>query len=130
MENLESLKRELEEFTPERFNTVLFNLIDIALTSGRELEVLDALSFIADCNLMLNQVGETLKNIPDETHCQRCEDKEKMLDLRNETIEMKNETIALLKEDLEKYRDKSIKLLEEKAGITQNNNLKVCEKEV
>jgi len=36
----------------------------------------------------------------------------------------------LLKEDLEKYRDKSIKLLEEKAGITPNNNLKVGEKEV
>jgi hypothetical protein len=130
MENLESLKRELVEFTPERFNTVYRTMIDVAQTSDREYEVLDALSLIADCDLILQQVNETLKNLPDEAHCERCADKEKLLELQNETIEMKDETIQLLKEDLEKYRDKSIKLLEEKAGITPNNNLKVGEKEV
>jgi hypothetical protein len=149
MENFESLKRELVEFTPERFNSVYRTLVDVAQTSDREYEVLDALSLITDCDLILQQVNETLKNLSDETHCQHCDDKEKMLELRNETIEMKNETIGLLKEELEKYKEKCRKLTDENLRLYKeletnekvinaqhnvifgkNNNLKVCEKEV
>lgn len=117
MKNLESLKRELKEFTPERFNTVYRNLIDVAQTYDREYEVLDALSFICSCNLMLEDVNETLKNISDETHCQHCDDNEKLLDLQNETLENKDEAIGLLKEELEKFKKKCRKLTDENIGL-------------
>jgi small-conductance mechanosensitive channel len=106
MKNLEILKRELEELTPELFNTVYRNLIDIAQTSDREYEVLDALSFISSCNLMLEKVNETLKNLQDETHWQRCADKEKIIAFQEE----KN---SLLKEDLNKYKEKCSELTDE-----------------
>ncbi len=128
---MENLKIELKKFGPEKFNEQYRNLIDIGQTANElEYEMLDALHFIKECETMFALTHEKLKKLPDENHCQHCDDKEKLLHLQKETLEMKDETIALLKEDLEKYRDKSIKLLEEKAGITQNNNLKVCEKEV
>jgi hypothetical protein len=103
---MKELLKELQEFDHERFNEHYRNLIDVAITLNREDEVLQALSFLDSCQTFIEKVKNTLENLPDETHCQHCAQKDKLLELADELK-------GLLKEELEKYKEKCIKLTDE-----------------
>lgn len=115
---MENLKIELQKFDHERFNQHYRALINIGQTAGElEYEMLDALHFIASCESIIEQIKEAIEKLPDETHCQHCDDNEKLLDLQNETLENKDEAIGLLKEELEKFKKKCRELTDENIGL-------------
>lgn len=125
---METLMNELREFDHERFNEHYRNLTDVAITSSRENEVLQALSFLDSCQTFIEKVKDTLENLPDETHCQHCAQKDKLLELADELK-------GLLKEELEKYKEKCIKLTDENIRLYKEleaaatkKEAEVCEK--
>ena|GEM_PF-5991310 len=136
MKNLEGLEIELAEFTPERFNDHYRNLIDIAIPSSREYELLHTLNFISTCQMAIDKVKKALEKLPDETpenqpgenHCPMCEAKEKTIQTAEKLIEQaeqrlksKDDTIKTLQE----LKDEAMKALNSFTG----KHLKVCKKE-
>lgn len=109
---MKKLEKELQEFNHERFNEHYRNLIDVAITSSREDEVLQTLSFLDSLQTFIEKVDETLKNFTHETHCPMCEAKEK--------------TIQLLYKEAE--QNKRVIDAQHKAIFGNDNHLTVCEK--
>jgi hypothetical protein len=109
---MENLKIELQKFDHERFNYHFSNLIDIGITSSRTDEMMDTLSFIDSCQRVILLAKEKLEKLPDETHCDRCADKEKTIQILEELNDKKDEVINA----------------QHNAIFGKTNNLKVCKK--
>lgn len=116
---MESLKKRLDEFSHERFNEQYRNLIGITLDIKNE--GLEALNFISDCQALIEDLKENLKKLPEERHCPYCQEKGKI-------IELKDEKIKILNDKLYNCHEKLVTYLEEEAGINKVQNLKICNK--
>lgn len=115
---MKNLVKELQEFDHERFNEHYRNLIDVAITSSREDEVLQALSFLDSCQTFIDNVKEKLEKQPAETHCPVCKEKEKIIKIMEERIKTKDDSIDILK----RLKDAAMKELNSING----EQLKVC----
>ncbi len=130
---MKKLKKELAEFTPERFNDHYRNLIDIAIPSSREYEMLHVLNFISDCQTAIDNVKEALQKLPDEplakrpdeTHCPMCVEKERTIQLSANRIQHLENTLKIQDSNLQTLRDFRDEALKE-LNLIKGNQLKVC----
>ena len=130
---MKKLLKELNEFTPERFNDHYRNLIDIAIPSSREYEMLYVLNFISDCQTAIEKVRGELQKLsdeppekqPDETHCPGCVEKERTIQLSANRIQHLENTLKIEDSNLQTLRDFKDEALKELNAI-KGNQLKVC----
>lgn len=130
---MEKLLKELQEFDHERFNHHYRNLIDIAIPSSGEYELLHVLTFISDCQTAIDKVKEALENLPnetmekqpDESRCPVCQEKERIIQHSANRIQHLENMLKIQDSNLQKLQDFKDEALKE-LNLIKGNQLKVC----
>jgi len=112
---------DIEEFSLERFNEHYRNLIDVGLSSGREQDMINTLSFITDFQILIEDLKTNMAAEPDECHL--CNIKDEKIQTLQKSIDLLEEIKSVQKAKIEKLEN----LLEQTGNQDETKEMKVSE---